>query len=228
MKKTISAVLALAMLAVMCYSGAKLRALDAERRAEEHLHAELLRQKPEEASVNPLAGLREQNPDIIGWINLPDTGIDYPIAQAKDNDYYLRRDLNGEPARPGTIFMDCRCAGDGSGYSIIYGHNMKSGSMFGPLQKFKDKDFFETHPEGRLLLEDGWHTLRFFAFLVVRENDAVLYNASPDDGFLENIAARALNYREPGINDTDRVVTLSTCSYAFRGARMALVGVIVD
>ena len=209
MKRIVSAALALIMLAVMCCSGARLWALNEETKAERSLHAELLRHKPDPApgeGESPLAGLREQNPDIVGWITVPDTNIDYPIVQAEDNDYYLRRDLNGEPAKPGTIFMDYRCAGDGSGYSIIYGHNMKSGSMFGTLKRFGDRAFFDTHPGGRILFEDGWHTIEFFDFLTVRENDSEIYSIP---------------------QDSERIVVLSTCSYAFQGARMALLGKVI-
>ncbi|MCL2300259.1 MAG: class B sortase [Firmicutes bacterium] len=203
MKKAICAVLAIAMLAVMGYSGAKLLALDEEIKAERRLHIELLEKKPG-GEENPLARLREENPDIIGWITVPYTNIDYPIVQGKDNSYYLRRDLNGEPARPGTIFMDYRCDGGGAGFSVVYGHNMKSGAMFGTLKRYEDKAFLAAHPEGKILFEDGWHTLRFFDFRVVNEKDS-LYDLPKEAG-------------------GERVVALSTCSYAFQGARMVLLG----
>jgi len=209
MRKFICAVLALGMLAVMGYSGSKLWALDEESKAERRLHTELLKHKPEPVPGDGkilLAKLREQNPDIIGWITVPFTNIDYPIVQAKDNRYYLRRDLNGDYANPGTIFMDYRCAGDGSGYSIIYGHNMKSGAMFGTLGRFADKAFFGAHPEGKILFEDGWHTIRFYDFLTVRESDSAVYGVP---------------------QHSERIVALSTCSYAFQGARMVLLGKIL-
>ena len=206
MRRIISAVLALGLLAAIAYSGAKLWALDEEIKAEQSLHIELLRQKPApipKDQDNPLARLRKKNPDIIGWITVPYTNIDYPIVQAKDNSYYLHRDLNGAYAKPGTIFMDYRCAGDGSGYSILYGHNMKSGAMFGTLGRFGDKAFLDAHPGGRILFEDGWHTIDFTAFMTVRENDGEIY-AVPQG--------------------SERAVALSTCSYAYQGARMVLLG----
>ena len=208
-RRIVSAVLALGLLAAIAYSGARLWALDEEIKAERSLHIELLQHKPEPApgnGENPLTRLREQNSDIIGWITVPYTNIDYPIVQAKDNAYYLRRDLNGNIAKPGTIFMDCRCASDGSGYSIIYGHNMKSGAMFGTLARFGEKTFFDAHPGGRILFEDGWHTIEFFDFRVVNENDSAVYSVP---------------------ETTERMVALSTCSYSFQDARMALLGKIV-
>ena len=230
-QKIASALAALLLLAVMAYSGARLWALDGEIEAEKKLHMELLRQKPKATQpargANPLARLREQNPDIIGWIAIPFTNIDYPIVQAKDNRRYLRRDLKGNYAFPGTVFMDYRCAKDGSGYSVIYGHNMKSGAMFGTLGRFADKAFFQAHPEGKLLLEDGWHSLRFFAFLTAKVNDGVIYSVPRVLGFLEDIAGRAQHYRENSAAQNSRLVALSTCSYAFRGARMVLIGEIL-
>ena len=211
-RKIISVITALALLVLMAYSGARLCALDEEIKAERRLHIELLGQKPEPAPgilTDPLEGLRERNPDIVGWITVPFTNIDYPIVQAKDNDYYLRRDLNGEYAQPGTIFMDYRCPKDGSGYSIIYGHNMKSGSMFGALGRFEEKAFFDAHPEGRILFEDGWHDIKFFAFLTVPSDDPGIYGI-------------------PNAYSARRVVALSTCSYAYQGARMVLLGEIIE
>ena len=203
--------LAITMLAIMGYSGAKLWSLDEEIKAERRLHMELLQKKPDPAGDGRtlLAELRKQNPDIIGWITIPYTNIDYPIVQGKDNSYYLRRDLNGEPAKPGTIFMDYRCAGDGSGYSIIYGHNMKSGAMFGTLGCYEDKAFFNAHPEGRILFEDGWHTLRFSDFLIVNERDSSIYSVPQNP------------------TGEGRAVALSTCAYVFQGARMVLLGEII-
>jgi len=215
------------MLSVMVYSGAKLWLLDGEIKAQQSLHKELLRHKPESSPENPLARLREQNADIAGWITVPYTGIDYPFVQAKDNDHYLRRDLNGEYAKPGTVFMDYRCARNGSGYSILYGHNMKSGAMFGTLNRFEEKAFFDTHPEGQILFEDGWHSLLFFAFLIVRENDDVIYSVPQNPDFPNSIAARALHFREIGLTTTDRIAALSTCSYAFQDARMVLLGKVI-
>ena len=230
-RKIVSAITALAMLALMAYSGARLWAIDEEIKAERRLHIELLQHKPEPVPgdlADPLAGLREQNPDIVGWIAVPFTNIDYPIVQAKDNDYYLRRDLNGDYAKPGTVFMDYRCAKDGSGYSIVYGHNMKSGSMFGTLGRFEEKAFFDAHQEGRILFEDGWHTLRFFAFLIVRENNSAVYALPQSPDLRSGLALRAKHYREFDAAETGRLVALSTCSYAYQGARMVLIGEIMQ
>ena len=225
MRRTISALLALSLTAVMVYSGVRFWMLDEEIKAEEDLHRQVLQQKPGNGPGEaPLAALQAKNPDIVGWITVPFTNIDYPIVQAKDNDYYLRRDLNGNYAQAGTLFMDWRCAKDGDGYSIIYGHNMKSGSMFGTLKRFEDKEFFDGHQEGRILLEGGWYDIEFFAFLVVPCDDAVVYGQPQSPDLLEYLARRAKHYRPSILSAEDRLVALSTCSYVFEGARMVLLG----
>ena len=208
MKKIILSGLALGFAALLIYSGRQAWRACGDYRAEAQVHGSVMEYKPQDdEAVNwAVIGLREKYPDAVGWLTVPGTNIDYPFVWYEDNDYYLRRDLNGEPAKPGTIFMDYRCAGDGSGYSIIYGHNMKSGAMFGTLGRFEDKAFFDAHPEGYILFEDGWHTIQFTDFLIVREDDSTVYSVP---------------------EGADRTVALSTCSYAFQGARMVLLGKII-
>ncbi len=79
-------------------------------------------------------GLKALNPDIVAWIRCEELGIDYPVVQGADNDYYLHRTFTGEDHIAGCIFMDCRNSADFSDQrTILYGHNMKDGSMFGRL-----------------------------------------------------------------------------------------------
>ena len=86
------------------------------------------------------------NPDIVGWIRIPDTNIDYPIVQAADNDTYLHKSFEGEETSAGTIFLDFESQSDMRGYnSILYGHHMKNGSMFKDVVKYKDEDYFKEH-----------------------------------------------------------------------------------
>lgn len=229
MRRGVTTMLALALLGLMAYSFMQFWAIDSETKAEENRHQQALKAKPAGAQPgeDPLAALQAQNPDIVGWITVPYTNIDYPIVQAQDNDYYLRRDLSGDAAQAGTIFMDWRSPGDGTGYSIIYGHNMKSGAMFGTLKRFEDREFFDSHPEGRILLADGWHTLEFFAFLIVPYDDAVIYGQPSSAGLAEYTARQAKHHRPHILSPSDRLVALSTCAYVYEGARMVLIGKIV-
>lgn len=162
------------------------------------------------------------NSDIVGWIAIPDTRIDYPFVIKDDNDYYLRRDLYGKQATAGSLFMDYRCDKDFNNFNtIIYGHNMKNGSMFGDLKLFADEWFFESNTWGTIALKDKTYTAEFFAYMIVRADDTIIFDTSAEKGeFFAYVKKNARHYRQP---DTEvKVLTISTCSYEFNGARMIL------
>lgn len=165
------------------------------------------------------------NSDIVGWITIDGTLIDYPFVQTDDNSYYLDKNIKKEKAAAGTIFMDCRCAEDFSDFNtVLYGHHMKNKSMFGNVKLFADPEFFASHTTGTLYTKYGTYDLEIFAYMVVRSDDDMIYNLSPDqDSFYEYVRENARQYREP--SDEGKVVTLSTCAYEFDGARMVLLAV---
>lgn len=94
--------------------------------------------------------LYEQNPDLIGWLRIDGTDIDLPVVQTPgDNEYYLRRGFDRFYAVGGTLFLDERCSADPADPTanwLIYGHNMRDGSMFGQLVRYRDEDFYKAHP----------------------------------------------------------------------------------
>ena len=95
------------------------------------------------------------NSDCIGWIRIDGTDIDYPVVQAADNTFYLHHNFNQESAICGAIFMDYRNDIDMTReHLILYGHQMKDGSMFKQLNGYKDKDFYKEHPEIILYLRN--------------------------------------------------------------------------
>ena len=90
--------------------------------------------------------LKAKNPDVIGWIYLPDSAIDYPVVQGEDNDYYLHRDLDGSYLYDGCIFADATNREPFKDFNtVIYGHRMMSGAMFASLKYFADKDYMDSH-----------------------------------------------------------------------------------
>jgi sortase B len=92
------------------------------------------------------ATLQEKNPDVTGWIYLPDTEISYPLLYGQDNSRYTYISYDNTYSNSGSIFIDYRCAGDLSGRNtIIYGHNMRSGKMFGGLKKLLEQEYFDEH-----------------------------------------------------------------------------------
>ena len=226
MKKNILRFLALCFAALLAYSGYRVWGIGANYREEAQLHGAVLEFKPApDKTVNQsVMDLQAKYPHAAGWLTIPNTRIDYPFVWYQDNDYYLRRDLNGEHATAGTLFMDCRCARDfTSDNTILYGHNMKNGSMFGTLKSFAEKAFFDETPRGTVYLPDRTVTLEFFAYLVVKSTDAEIYSADLSDTHLDYIRRGARQYRDIGVARGDRIVTLSTCSYEFNNARQVLV-----
>ena len=100
--------------------------------------------------------LRKINSDIIAWIRIPDTKIDYPVVQGTDNEYYLKRTFKKTEHVAGSIFLDKDNSSDFSNRkSILYGHNMKDGSMFQGLHKYENEQYLETHNKVYLYLQDG-------------------------------------------------------------------------
>lgn len=174
------------------------------------------------------SSLLEQNGDIVGWIYCPDTPINYPVVQAEDNDKYLRSDLNGNYLVSGTIFVDYRnrAIGEDANY-IVYGHNMKDGSMFSSLAKFKEQSYYAEHSVLYYLTPDGDYKIELYAGLVVKR-DALIYVPNPDEAafaeFLSNAKANSTFQSNSEINKNDTLVTLSTCSYEYNNARYIVIG----
>ncbi|MCL2514134.1 MAG: class B sortase, partial [Oscillospiraceae bacterium] len=173
--------------------------------------------------------LQLQYKDAAGWITVPDTGIDYPFAHTVDNSFYLNKDISGKYAAAGTVFMDCRNSGDFTDFNtILYGHHMKNGSMFGSLKKFGGREFFEANRTGTVFLPDKTYNVEFFAYMVVRSDDDVAYGILPETGekqfYLDYIKENAERYRDIGVSPADKIIALSTCSYEFKDARIILAG----
>ena len=164
-----------------------------------------------------LEALRQRNPDVIGWILLPDTDINYPIMQGTDNDYYLNHTWLGEKNAVGSIFMEHRNRPDFTEYNtILYGHNMINGSMFSDLRHYTGERFHKDHPYVYVVTDDG--VLRYEIFSAYQaELGSTTYGLSfrQEDTKKEFLihALRSSKF-DMGIPPelTDRILTLSTCS----------------
>lgn len=173
------------------------------------------------------------NPDCVGWIHIPDTGISYPVVQGDDNSYYLKHMFDGKWNSSGCIFLDSRVSPSLSDrHSIIYGHHMKNGTMFSGLTKYKKQEYFECHPTGMLITPDTVYRIEFFAGYVagVKENAWNLGFQSDDDFEAWIKKSKEKSWIESPLSPavTDRVLTLSTCSYEFDNARFVLLGILTD
>lgn len=175
------------------------------------------------------AGLKSVNSDVIGWIYVPDTEINYPIVHTSDNDYYLDHLVDRTQNPAGAIFLDTRNPSDFSDlHSIIYGHHMKNGSMFAALKGYKKQDFFDGHKTGYLITQDAAYSIDFFAGHVanVEENAWQLDfdDAADFDNWIKSLKDISAFKSDIEPQYGDRIFTLSTCSYEFDDARFVLSG----
>ena len=172
------------------------------------------------------------NNDTVAWIYDPGMVINYPIVQAEDNNYYLRRNLNGEKSRGGTLFIDYRNKADFSDWNtIIYGHNMKSGTMFASLLDYCTKGYYEEHPVMYLYVPGKCYKVELILAYTTDVNDAIFQLSTSRE---EQEAALERAYRlsnfESNIrpSENDKLVSFVTCSYAYDDARYVVIGRLVE
>ena len=153
-----------------------------------------------------IASLTELNPDFIGWIVIIGTGIDYPVVRGSDNNQYLNATFSGRNNPSGAIFMDTRnTRGFDSAFCVLYGHNMRDGSMFAPLNWYLDSAFMTAHPDIIITTADG-------EALVYNIFKAVSINTSDDahDLYIPEKIADDVAESAPG--GASRFLLLSTCA----------------
>lgn len=179
---------------------------------------------------NPtLAELQQINPDCCAWITVDDTHIDYPVVHGKDNQTYINTDVYGEFALSGAIFLDYRNAADFSDpYSLVYGHHMENGAMFGDIVEFMQQAYFDAHPTGTLYLPDASYTITIFACVRADAYDSVIYNPEMESQdvsmLLDTIESKAVCTRDIGITADDRIIGLSTCAENETNGRVIVFG----
>ena len=161
------------------------------------------------------------NEDIIGWITIPGTNIDYPILQhPSDDSYYLTHNIDGSYGYPGCIYTESINSKDFSDpNTVLYGHNLKAKTMFTELHKFENRDFFDAHDEITVYLPDETLHYRIFAAHVYDDRHLLYsFDFSDEDiysNFLQSIYdIRDMNAninREFTVTSHDRIITLATC-----------------
>ena len=179
--------------------------------------------------------LTEINPDVLGWITLYDTDIDYPLVQGETNSEYLYRNARGESSYTGSIFLDCHNSRDFSDFNtIIYGHHISGGAMFSDLDKFEEEDYFNTHKYGSLYYAGSDHIIEIFSFLNdVSGYDEQIYSVGIEteeeqEKYIERLEVDALYNRELDVTSEDNIVLLSTCSRNMTNGRYILAAVITE
>lgn len=180
------------------------------------------------------AELIQQNPEMVGWISIDDTGINYPVVQ-KDNTYYLTHGFDQSNNTNGSIFMDERCSiVSPTINTIIYGHNMKSGMMFGGLKNYLQAGYLESH---KYIQFNTIYEKRTYEIVAVclsevqyQDEDAYRYydfitstSAQDLQDFVENVDSLAVYGNADGLTLQDKLLTLSTCNSYTEDGRLFVV-----
>lgn len=261
MKKGIWIALIVLLLGVFCFSGWKLTGILREYRTGEKAYEELEQfvsipaakkeqspasEKPQsqtgEAPSEPESAigwpavdfdaLRKVNQDVVGWIYIPDTQVNYPIVQGKDNDRYLYRLIDGSSNSAGSIFLDADNLPDFSEKnSSIYGHNMKNGTMFADVTGYKSQEFYDAHPIALLVTPEKNYVVHLFSGYVTDAwADAWDTNFSPEQyqKWLDKRIQKSCFCAKTVPTTEDRVLTFSTCTYETQDGRFVVHGILEE
>ena len=161
--------------------------------------------------------LQQVNPEVLGWILIPDSTISYPLVQHDDNTYYLKKTWKKQSSAVGAIFLEAKNSADFSDFNtVIYGHNMNNGSMFGGLKKYKKQSYWAAHPNVYITDQSGSRCYEIFAAYEVSTAGISYQIGFASDASRQNFLDQcmALSVIDTGVVPTirDRIVTLSTCT----------------
>ncbi|MCR5576993.1 MAG: class B sortase [Oscillospiraceae bacterium] len=176
--------------------------------------------------------LQKANPDIIGWIFGEGTNVDYPILQAEDNDYYMDHLYTREYNTAGSIFADCRNKADFSDRNtVVFGHHMANGTMFGSIEHYKSQDFYDATPTMMLYTPDGDYRIELISGTHESGDEQFWdFNFNTEEEFLkyvESFQKRSTFKSSVEVQPGDSLISLCTCAYVFDNARFMLIGRLV-
>ena len=226
-------------LAVFIFSGIQLLNISGEYEEadKEYQDLEQLAPLPQEEEAGPedrqvdFAALAQKNSEIVGWIYIPDSKVDYPMVKGTDNSYYVSHTFEKKANGAGAIFLDWKNKGDFSDRNtVIYGHHMKNGSMFAALVEYKDPDYFNAHRTIYLYTPQGVYTATVFsAYVDVATGPQTTISFQDDAAFLsfvETMRNQSITKTDTPIGAEDRIITLSTCTYEYDDARFIVQAVL--
>lgn len=179
--------------------------------------------------------IHQKNQRLIGWVKIADTIIDYPVMQTVNNEYYLDHNFNQEKDRNGCIFMDYQCdVVKGCDNIILYGHHMRSGKMFGTLNRYSKESYYEEHPTIQFdtIYEKGTYQVMYVFRSKVYSEEEVTFkyyqfiNAVSEKEFNSAMIEMAeLSLYDTGVTAEygDQLLTLSTCDYQEKKGRFVVV-----
>ncbi|WP_051912560.1 class B sortase [Carnobacterium funditum] len=187
---------------------------DTEKNAEEEIIFE----------KNAATEYYDLNSDYVGWLNIEDTAVDYPVVRGKDNEFYLKHNFYKEEDVLGAIFMDYRNAGMGlDKHTILYGHYAKYGQMFKDLDRYLSEDFLTNHSE--FVFTDSF-TKRTYKIFSVHPSDAnpkfldVSFEENEFPDFVETLKNESIFSSDTPVSPEDNILTLVTCNYDVKDGRL--------
>jgi len=177
--------------------------------------------------------LQAINPEVIAWLSVFGTNIDYPVTQGPDNMKYVTTNAEGRYSLSGAIFLDTYNNKDFSDFnSLLYGHHMEKKAMFGEIGGFVNQNIFDAHQYGAIYYDGKMHGIEFFAFVHADAYDNKVFTpavpANERQAYLADLMDKAVNLRDIGANTNDRLILLTTCSSSSTNGRDILVGRISD
>lgn len=173
--------------------------------------------------------LRSQNPEFAAWLYIPDTVISYPVVRTLQHpySYYTSHLFSGKSSSTGCIFLDHNADPDESENVIVYGHHMKMDTMFHSLERYREKDFAESHRNFYLVTELGTYEATVFAVIEdYRDSELVTteFDSIPREEWLQKVIGKSLIPVGTYPAENERIITLSTCTYTFDCARLMVIG----
>ena len=181
--------------------------------------------------------LQQENPDIIGFLEIENTNVSYPVLQGNDNEYYMTHNYKKEKSKNGSIFLDKDYDWDIlSNNFLIYGHNLNNGTMFQELLKYSDENYYKEHPTISFTTIDDEGTydiISVFKSKVYNTTDNVFKyyffinpkNEEEYNDYIKNVKEKSLYNIEKTAKYGMQLITLSTCSYHVKDGRFVVVGV---
>ena len=194
-------------------------------------------EKEETERMLQVKQLKEQNADIVGWLEIENTNINYPVLQGTDNSYYMTHNYKKENSKNGSIFLNADYDWNiQSNNFLIYGHNLGNGMMFQELLKYEKETFYKEHPiirfttvetdteyeiisvfKSRVYYKSEKNVFRYYYFINSESEEE--YNQ-----FIENAKNASIYPIDATANYGDQLITLSTCSYHVQDGRFAVIG----
>ena len=171
--------------------------------------------------------LKSINSDYKMWIQIENTNINYPVVQGSDNDYYLKHNFRKESNISGTVFVESANDIDNDKNIILYGHNMRNGTMFNNITNYKEESFFNEDNKINIIMNNTLYEYEVFSVYVknVSEVNLAIGFANEDEfiNYAYNEADESLYKKDVDFSAEDNLITLVTCSYEFTDARTIVV-----